>query len=45
MKIKLQKLNDIETHQYIPIKCNSSFPEAYYADLLGNMDETSLQFI
>ena len=45
MKIKLQTLNDIEIHQYIPIKSNSSFPVAYYADLLGNMDETSLQFI
>lgn len=45
MKIKLQTLNGIEINQYIPIKCNSSFPETYYADLLGNMDETSLQFI
>ena len=45
MKIKLQKLNDIETNQYIPIKCTTSFPEAYYADILGVMDETSLQFI
>lgn len=45
MKIKLQTLNDIETNQYIPIKSNSSFPEDYYADFLGNMDETSLRFI
>ncbi|MGX9808098.1 hypothetical protein ACV3PA_12730 [Exiguobacterium acetylicum] len=40
MKIKPQKLNDIETNQYIPIKCTISFPEAYYADILGDMDET-----